>query len=297
MPRDFNHDYRGIGMYHITIGKAAGIPDFSRLVGTSASFVVERSSIGSAVERQLRRLPDICPGLRLLQYVIMPDHIHALIYVTRPIERALGAYIGAMKVAAGQEARRIHPQLEALFTDDFHDRILRKHHSLDVVFQYIKNNPRRRLIRQERPDFFSRRYNVLSFEGLDFHAYGNLHLLVNPFREQVVVHRADSPQVRQQNRDRWLYTAANGGVLVSPFISPDERAIREAIEPLNGKHILIVNNAITERYTPPRREHELCQQGRLLIMAPATTLEPGRATWMRLNRLAAFIAGPEFKVG
>ena len=52
-------------------------------------------------------------------------------------------------------------------------------------------------------------------------------LLDNPFKEQVVVHRADSPEVRESNRRRWLYTAANGGVLVSPFISPDERGIRE----------------------------------------------------------------------
>lgn len=295
MPRDFKHNYRGIAMYHITIGKGSGVPDFSRLLGTSDNYVVERSEIGQIVERHLKRLPELCPGLRLLQYVIMPDHIHMLIYVTRPIPRALGSYIGMMKVAAGQEARLSHPQLGPLFVKDFHDRILRKQHSLNDVYQYIRNNPRRRLIRRERPDFYSRRYRVLNFEGLDFHAYGNLHLLANPFREQVIVHRADSPETREDNRQRWLYTAANGGVLVSPFISPDERNIRNEIEPLQGKHILLTNTAFTERYTPPRREHELCRQGRLLIIAPAESLEAGRGTWLRLNRLAAYMASPAFR--
>lgn len=81
--------------------------------------------------------------------------------------------------------------------------------------------------------------DALSIAGNTYRVYGNIQLLEHPFKEQVVVHRADSPEVRKQNRDLWLYTAANGGVLVSPFISPAEKGIRAAAEAAGGRIILI----------------------------------------------------------
>ena len=94
------------------------------------------------------------------------------------------------------------------------------------MYDYIRLNPYRLAVRRAYPEYFSR-VNSLVVGGRELQAYGNMLLLDNPFKEQVVVHRADSPEVRESNRRRWLYTAANGGVLVSPFISPDERGIRE----------------------------------------------------------------------
>lgn len=296
MPRDKNHDYRGISMYHVTIRKGRAMPAFCQLVGTPDSFVNRRSAVGEIVERHIKQLPEICPAMRLLQYVIMPDHIHLLVYVTRRIPHALGSYIGMMKVATGQELSATSDNYRTVFEEDFHDRILRKHHSLNVVFQYIRNNPRRLLLRRERRDFFSRTYNLATIEGIAFQAYGNLHLLQNPFREQVVVHRADSSEVREANRDRWLHLAANGGVVVSPFISPHEKEIRREVEALGGKQILLTNKSFGERYTPAEHNHLLCSRGELLILAPVQTMPECKPTWMKLNRVAEVICSAEFAV-
>ena len=84
-------------------------------------------------------------------------------------------------------------------------------------------------MRRERPEYF-RRINELKIGEKTYQAYGNFQLLDCPFKEQVVVHRADSAEERERKLQEWLYTASNGGVLVSPFISKAEREVRNEAE-------------------------------------------------------------------
>ncbi len=88
---------------------------------------------------------------------------------------------------------------ESVFTPDFDDRILYRSRSLDTIFRYIRENPYRLAARRDRPDFF-RRVNRLEIAGGEWQGYGNFQLLENPFKEQVVAHRADTPERRGQNR-------------------------------------------------------------------------------------------------
>ena len=83
-----------------------------------------------------------------------------------------------------------------------------------------------------------------------YQAYGNFQLLESPFKEQVLIHRADTPDKRGFDRDRWLYTGTNGDVLVSPFISQPEKAVRAEAEDAGARFILITNRPFTERYKP-----------------------------------------------
>ena len=149
MPRDFNHDYRSRSIYHITINKAQQIPDFYILSGAPECICNSRSPIGEIIEKNIRRFSTLSPRLRVLQYVIMPDHIHFILFVTDYIERAIGSYIGM-------------------------------------------------IVRQLNPDFFKRINNLTIREGL-WQAYGNIHLLDNPFKRHVVAHRADSEAIKAKN--------------------------------------------------------------------------------------------------
>lgn len=99
-------------------------------------------------------------------------------------------------------------------------------------------------MRKAYPAFFTHRQEFTlrlpsgpngSDEAITFQAYGNLQLLENPFMEAVTVHRADSEEQRESNRRKWIYTAANGGVLVSPFISAAERDIRAEADESGGQ--------------------------------------------------------------
>lgn len=110
--------------------------------------------------------------------------------------------------------------------------------------------------------------------------------------EAVTVHRADSEEQRESNRRKWIYTAANGGVLVSPFISAAERDIRAEADESGGRFILLGTQAMNDRDKPSGHDFHLCASGCLLILTP--TLANGaplsRAVCLRLNALAAAIA-------
>lgn len=288
MPRASFHDYHSRCIYHITMTKAPGAPAFGRLVGTLPDISIERTPLGKAIAAGIATMPEFSPLIKVLQYMIMPDHIHLLIFVTSRLERPLGRYMGMFKVKVGQMYRAKYELEGPVFEDDFYDCILYRSRSLDTLYRYLRDNPRRLAVRREHPEYF-RRVNGLEVAGRRVQAYGNLFLLRSPFKEQVVVHRADTDAVKAQNRERWLHTAANGGVLVSPFISPAEKAVRaEAVE-AGGKIILITHEPMGERYKPAARDFALCEEGRLLIVSTAGCGDLSRAACMAMNALAEAI--------
>lgn len=79
--------------------------------------------------------------------------------------------------------------------------------------------------------------------------------------------------------------------MVSPFISKEEKQIREIIEQNRGKIILITHEAFPERYKPADHNLELCSNGRLLIVSmgyPAKTALT-REICNEMNKLAVEI--------
>lgn len=161
---------------------------------------------------------------------------------------------------------------------------------MNVIYEYIRDNARRLAVRRALPEWF-RRVKRVVIGGRVLQVYGNVQLLDNPFKYRVVVHRADGPEVRERCRAEWLYSAANGGVLVSPFISTAERAVRKEAEELGGNVILVQNEAFGERYKPSAGDFERCEEGKLLIIAPLRSVELTREVCLAMNRLAGVIAG------
>ena len=285
MPRDYIHDYKSRSIYHITMTKAHGIPVFSKISGSLENPAIVRSSIGKIIEEQIWNFPNLCPALRVLQYVIMPDHIHFAIFAQEQLPKALGSYIGMMKVKCGQLAKDLLSIPPPIFERDFYDRILRRNHNLDTICHYIRQNPKRLLIRQSSPDYF-RRVNNIAINGSLWQAYGNIQLLENPFKAAVIFHRSDSAQLRAAKQRRLKHLYENGGVLVSPFISLAEKEVRRKCEAANGKVILLSNEPFGAREKPALHDFERCAAGRLLILAPMTALSPCRKTFLHLNATA-----------
>lgn len=186
----------------------------------------------------MRRHPS---QLRVLQYIIMPDHLHLLLRVMEYLDDPLGVHISKLKIKSLQMARASGIYAQSIFEKNFHDRFLRKDHSLDVIFRYIRQNPYRLLVRRLYPDY-------------------------------------------------WMYAAANGGVLVSPFISGKEKEIRDNAEAEGSKIILISNEAFGERYKPGGKNFQMCEEGRMLIVSPRQTLPGSRNTYLLLNSLAEWLA-------
>lgn len=210
----------------------------------------------------------------------MPDHIHLLLFVEKNTEEILGRIIARFKVSVDKAVG-----FSGVFAKGFNDQILKPSRSLDVLFRYLRENPRRLAVRREHPEFF-RRVNTLKIGDKAYQAYGNFQLLDCPFKEQVVVHRADTEEEHRLNREQWLYTAANGGVLVSPFISAAEKAILVEAEQLSGRFIVITNETMEERYKPSGRDFELCESGRMLIISANLPGELSRQKCITMNDLA-----------
>lgn len=149
-------------------------------------------------------------------------------------------------------------------------------------------------MRRRYPEFFSTRRDIELF-GSRWSAYGNLFLLRDPMKCAVAVRTRHTPAEREAFREEWLWNAANGGVLVSPFISTEEKAIREEAERLGGRIIHIQHQPFGKRFKPEERRFNLCSLGRMLILAPAEPLrvERFRDACLLMNRLAERLAyGP-----
>lgn len=285
------HDYRARCIYHLTLMKSPESPYFGKLagdckipIGQLGSPYVIASPLGAAIKQTLRSLRTIHPALRLYQYALMPDHLHLLLSVEAELDEILGRKIAIFKQQVNSATG-----LTSVFEPGFNDQILKPDRNLNVIFDYIRANPYRLAVRLQNPEFF-RRNVALVINGISCKAYGNTQLLNNPFIEQVVVHRADNDSTFNSNKERWLHTAANGGVLVSPFISKREKEIRDGAEELGGRFILITERPYSDREKPTGRDFELCTQGRLLIISPAQPLTFGRAACLRMNSLAQAIS-------
>ncbi len=279
------HDYHSRCMYMVTFNKSAAAPLFSDIKLEGKEAVLTLTPFGKIVEEEIIGTPLHNPQVSIIAQVVMPDHVHFIIFVKEPIKKHLGNIVQAIKASATKRIRELCGDKTLLvFAPEFHDRIIYRRGQLDILKKYIRRNPYRLAVRRERPEFFARALNLRIGEAM-VRAYGNMFLLRNPFKEQVVVHRRDSEQTKAMQKERWLYAAANGGVLVSPFISKAEKEIRNEAETLGARFILISNETMGERFKPSGRDFELCEQGRLLIISqPHPQLD--RAACLAMNRLA-----------
>lgn len=285
------HDYTAKCSYHITLMKNPAMPPFGRLagdcnlpIGAPGSSYIQASSLGKVVKSALRGISEIHPALRVYQYALMPDHLHILLGVEAVLDEILGHKIGLFKDSVNKQA-----SATGVFAPGFHDAILNPSREFGTIINYLRSNPHRLAVRQAHPNYFHRQNNLM-IGGKACSIYGNLQLLQNPFKEKVIVHRADTAAIRSSNLERWIYTAANGGVIVSPFISPAEKTARKEIEEAGGRIILISNQPLAEREKPSAHDFELCEQGRLLIISPLEMeRELTRAACLAMNAIAARI--------
>lgn len=138
--------------------------------------------------------------------------------------------------------------------------------------------------------FFSRKRN-LRIGDREYEAYGNLFLISNPDKTAVKISRQFSNQQKSELRAKWEIDALKGVVMISPFISNEEKQIRKIIEQQGGKIILITHEAFPERFKPAAHNFELCSEGRLLIVSMGYPVKSAltREICNEMNKLAVKI--------
>ena len=266
--RCHNHDYHAPGFYMVTITTRDRRP----LFGACANNRCTLNADGWLAHKLWHAIPNDYPEIEVKVLCIMPDHLHGIVYVTKHMEKPLGTAIRAFKSQVTSALRKKHnnPAL-APWNPGYNDKCVWRRGSLAAFRNYVMDNPRRYCLKKANPDLFRKTTNLahacLPAEKT-WNGYGNLFLLDRPEKRAVRVSRKATEKEIAALREDVLQNAAEGVVIVSPFISPGEREIAKAI--LNtpkGDVILMKHGGFPPLFKPHGRFFDLCLEGRLLILS------------------------------
>lgn len=138
-------------------------------------------------------------------------------------QTAAGAQLSPQAAALPSQSAPYRP----LFAKGYNDLILRSYDELPTWQNYLRDNPRRLLMKRTSPEwlrpFFGLRIGSHTYSGI-----GNRALLTAPKLKSVRVSRRLNDQEVEAEVNRCLAEARMGTVLVSPAISPGEKRVMRA---------------------------------------------------------------------
>jgi len=288
-----NYHYNRPGVAMLTL-KAR--PDIWFCKITAKTFAL--TDFGKIVQQELLGIPEYYPQIKIGQYQIMPDHLHALMHVVKPLPDGVtlqqvirGFKLGANK--AGTEAangKRIR-----VFEKGMHDSLVFDREHLQREVAYIRDNVRRYRLLKANPVLFRRAAIVASLpDGTPLWGFGNGFLLKHPRRVSVQFSRRTTEAEWPAIEAELAFFLQQGYVFVSPFISPFEKRVLQTAIDQGGRAIRLTHRFFGERYKPGGQLFDLCAQGRLLELSAAgaaprfTRLD--RAACLRLNAVTEEVA-------
>jgi len=158
--RRSGHDYTARCTYLVTICTRNRQSLLGRIAGLRAIL----SAMGQAMAAEWRGLPNRFPDIGIGEFVVMPNHIHAIITVgaragsTRteraevragasPAPATLGHVVGAFKSLSDRRCRQLFTmsnpgrRFGRLWQRNFHECAVHDRETLDKIRAYIRNNP------------------------------------------------------------------------------------------------------------------------------------------------------------
>lgn len=163
-------DYASAGWYFVTICVKDRRPDFGRVHDGA----MQLSALGQIAHQFLADIPDHFPHTQMDAFVVMPNHVHAIIVIlddpsvetshvtslqNQPPKRKFGPLgpgslskiIQAYKAAVTRQARR-NGYVDFYWQERFYDHIIRDDRSLQRIRAYVIRNP----LEWEQDDYFPR---------------------------------------------------------------------------------------------------------------------------------------------
>lgn len=295
MKRRFvGHDYTERQMYMVTIVIKGRRPLLGTVVGRSDASVnseeaprVELTALGQRISDEWWGIPNYYPQIEIKALQIMPDHLHGIIFIKEKMERDLSLVIRGFKTGCNRAYRELFPTVQYVVTESqqtrrqasqtggsggllfelgFNDKLLLREGQLQRWIDYLHDNPRRLLMKRERPELLRPFFNV----QLGSHSYngiGNRALLSAPQRMAVRVSRRLSDEQLEAEVARYIEVALSGAVLISPAISPGEKRVMRQAFDLHLPTIVVLRNGFTPLSKPHGEQFDACAQGRLLMLS------------------------------
>lgn len=291
--RCVGHDYTTRMMYMVTMVTEGRRPLFGKVVGRSDvpkggedAPRTELTELGRRVQNCWFEISERHREIEVVALQMMPDHLHGIIFVKERIDRPLGKILLGFKQGCNKAYRELVPSVAVLqqqtgqqptekndrthgllFARSFNDKLLLFQGQLQRWLDYLKDNPRRLLMKREHPDLF-RVQRGLMVAGIQFSAIGNRFLLDRPVRLQVQCSRRLTDEEINEKQTWWLQQARSGAVLVSPCISKGEKQVMRAAFEEGLPLITLQENGFTDLAKTGGRRMEACACGQLLILAP-----------------------------
>ena len=300
--QEYGRAWRGIGIYHMTLVT----PNREQLFGsllvpdddpTQAS--IQRTDFGNEVVNELLHIYTYYPEIRVLQFCLMPDHLHAILHVTRHMT------VGITKVMRGylQGIKRLekeyHPHTIAEKEQRWERPFLRplvRQGQLDSMFEYLRMNPVRLATKRLMPEFFRVQDNI-TIAGQTYAGVGNAELLQHSRYMPVHVRRTmvdeaihgDDKRLRDY-MNGCVLAARQGSVMVSPFISEYEKAVMDVLLKEGLSFIYIADNGFRDYYKPSAALFDAVARKQVLILSPwdydPDKKHVSRADCVAMNKMA-----------
>ena len=324
--------WRGIGVYHVTLTVPSREPLFGALVipdGDPSKARIERKALGNAVVDELYVMCRHYPAVRILQFCLMPDHLHAVVHVTQVMDTSIRSVIrgywqgvkklgraytlsvaaelnsaitneGGKSTAIANEGGKSTAITNEggkptaitneggkptaitneggypfpVFTERPFIRPLSRRGQLNTMIRYVQMNPLRLATKRLKPGFFHVQRDM-EIAGRRYDGVGNVTLLTENGFDTVHVRSAmvraaehgDDMPLRNYMNSRVLM-ARKGVVMVSPFISQQEKRVMHVLLKEQHPFILLVDNGFRDYYKPAESLFDACAAGRLLILSP-----------------------------
>ena len=223
-------DYDAPGYYFVTLCADERRRIFGRLVGDA----IELSDIGKAAEACWRAIPKHFPDVELGAFVVMPDHVHGVIRITRwqrpkgvlaeqgekrkktgTRRGSLGSIIKGFKIGVTKTCRAKTPFGHPLFQASYYDVICFAAAELAIKEAYIRANPQR-LALKKVPRGTVKRSAYL----------GNLDLLGS---EPKIALRVSRKATEAELAKLSAELSRFDGVVVSTFFSPGEQRLLDGL--------------------------------------------------------------------
>ena len=310
--------WKGAALYHVTLT----VPDSRSVLGKiitpegdPAKACVVRTPLGDAVVDCLMSIPQHHPEVQVLHFCLMPDHLHAVLYVRRFMTRGVGTLVrgfwqavkklgracsaspmvssfmspNGIREKLKEESRQLQDfaatlrgrmgdesyyRLLPLFTEMPFIRPMSRYSQLPNTIRYIDMNPQRLATKRLKPSFFRVQKDIVigsrSYDGV-----GNVALLMEEryatvHVRHIMVEQAaygDTAPLRNY-KNSCVLMARKGTVMVSPFISPDEKLVMQVLLQEKRPFILLTDNGFRDYYKPADSLFDACEQGNLLILSP-----------------------------
>ena len=297
-------DYKGRGIYMLTLVVRDRQPLLGTLAGDTENAYIDLSDLGKAVNTEVEGIPSHFPQIRILGKQVMPDHLHMLLFVQEPIPVHLTSVVTGFKFGCNRHywnslieiANTEHPDItdhqrvscaaefkeaekkRGFWDDGYHDRILFHDRQLDAMIRYIADNPRRLALKRANPDLFRLQRQTL-VGGIACTTLGNIFLADYPQRAVLQCSRSLTPADIAALRDECLAEATNGTIYITAAISEGEKTIARTLREAGFPLIILLENGFPNpddphyKYFKPQGVYfEACAAGRLLLVEPSPAL-------------------------